>query len=67
MTKVGERLIAAARDARLHFRAAIGKGDWLEDAEHENGNYNCVCCHCGEIFIGHKRRVCCRICADVAK
>lgn len=41
--------------------------DWQEDFEHENGNYTCTCCQCGSEFIGHKRRVICRICADVGK
>lgn len=37
-------------------------GNWDEDKGHENGNYNCVCCKCGNTFIGHKRRVVCKIC-----
>lgn len=36
--------------------------DWAEDASHENGNYNNVCVHCNRVFIGHKRRVCCKVC-----
>ena len=35
---------------------------WDEDKTHENGNYNCICCHCGRIFTGHKRRVICKAC-----
>lgn len=27
-----------------------------------NDNYQCVCCHCGKVFIGHKRRVACDDC-----
>lgn len=41
--------------------------DWLEDHEHENGNYFRVCVECGREFIGHKRRVICHICADELK
>ena len=41
-----------------------GPRDWPEDAEHENGNYYCECCHCGESFLGHKRRVSCHKCVD---
>jgi len=38
--------------------------DWVEDFPHENGQYQCKCIHCGNFFIGHKRRVVCRACAD---
>ena len=41
-----------------------GPRDWPEDAEHENGNYYCECCHCGESFVGNKGRVSCRKCVD---
>lgn len=37
--------------------------DWPEDFEHENGNYSCRCYRCHLEFIGHKRRVECRVCA----
>jgi hypothetical protein len=36
---------------------------WPEDFAHENGNYQCLCCHCGVIFYGHKRRVTCKRCS----
>jgi hypothetical protein len=39
--------------------------DWQEDAGHENGNYSCHCIGCGRDFTGHKRRVLCRVCADI--
>lgn len=39
--------------------------DWIEDFEHENGEYQCRCVVCGEIFFGHKRRVTCRDCAVI--
>ena len=39
-------------------------GDWPEDFSHENGNYNCICCDCGGVFTGHKRRVVCRKCSS---
>lgn len=39
------------------------EGRWLEDKDHENGNYNCRCITCGKTFIGHKRRVECKVCA----
>ena len=37
--------------------------DWAEDAAHENGNYQNKCANCGTVFIGHKRRVWCKVCA----
>jgi hypothetical protein len=39
---------------------------WHEDAGHENGNYYCLCHHCGRQFVGHKRRVECKVCAMLA-
>lgn len=41
----------------------VQPGDWPEDFSHENGNYQNKCCHCGVIFVGHKRRVVCKVCA----
>ena len=43
-------------------RAAASPHDWPGDFAHENGNYECVCCECGERFLGHKRRIVCRAC-----
>lgn len=37
-------------------------GDWTEDAEHENGSYQCRCVMCGAGFTGHKRRAICKVC-----
>jgi hypothetical protein len=37
--------------------------DWTEDFAHENGRYQNKCANCGTVFIGHKRRVCCKVCA----
>jgi hypothetical protein len=39
-------------------------GDWKEDATHENGNYFCYCQYCKKEFIGHKRRVRCKLCSN---
>ena len=39
--------------------------DWIEDSEHENGNYVCMCCICKMPFYGHKRRVVCKICDKI--
>ena len=35
-----------------------------EDAHLENGNYVNTCCICGEQFVGHKRRVVCKLCHE---
>jgi formylmethanofuran dehydrogenase subunit E len=40
--------------------------DWVEDFPHENGNYSyysCKCHVCGQFFLGHKRRIGCKLCA----
>lgn len=50
--------------ARVNFNQNPTVRDWPEDLFHENGNYNCKCVHCGSSFIGHKRRVCCKVCAN---
>lgn len=42
---------------------ADDRRNWTEDFSHENGNYQCTCCLCGHFFIGHKRRVVCKLCA----
>ncbi len=44
------------------FGKAPGPGDFPEDAHLENGQYHCLCCQCGQSFIGYKRRVTCRAC-----
>ncbi len=36
--------------------------DWKEDSSHENGNYQCICSTCGNTFMGHKRRITCKLC-----
>jgi hypothetical protein len=59
-----ESFAAEAVRVTLAAQPAAPVGDWLEDAAHENGNYQCRCVHCGRMFIGHKRRVTCKVCAD---
>jgi hypothetical protein len=41
-------------------------GDWPEDFSGENGQYQNKCTSCGKLFIGHKRRVTCKVCANPA-
>jgi hypothetical protein len=36
--------------------------DWLEDYKYNNGNYFNVCRVCELDFMGHKRRVFCKVC-----
>jgi len=38
--------------------------NWTADFEGENGNYSNRCRECKNEFIGHKRRVVCRVCAE---
>lgn len=59
MTQVFDRFGAPVLPASDFERRS-----WPEDFPHENGNYTCKCCHCGEEFIGHKRRVTCKLCAS---
>lgn len=41
-----------------------GPKDWPEDFKHENGSYVNQCIFCESPFVGHKRRVCCKQCAE---
>lgn len=50
----------------ISFTPGAGMRDWPEDYAHENGMYQCRCAHCKEMFIGHKRRVSCKLCAASA-
>ncbi|MEO1830003.1 MAG: hypothetical protein ABGX82_14425 [Pseudomonas sp.] len=52
-----------AYEAMLAAAPAPVERNWPEDAEHENGEYFCRCAHCGNQFIGHKRRVVCKACS----
>ena len=38
--------------------------DWPDDSHLENGKYTCRCLDCGRFFVGHKRRLQCRVCAE---
>lgn len=46
---------------------ADDRRNWPEDFSHENGNYSCTCCLCHQHFIGHKRRVVCKLCSKAQK
>lgn len=56
-----------SEDLRISHAELIAdaeKRNWTEDFSHENGNYHCRCCICNNYFIGHKRRVVCKKCAE---
>jgi hypothetical protein len=58
-------LPSAPPDSAAFIRALDGNYlpcDYPEDAVQENGNYSNLC-PCGTEFIGHKRRVMCKVCA----
>jgi hypothetical protein len=38
--------------------------NWVQDFKHENGNYWNECMFCKKSFVGHKRRVVCKVCSD---
>lgn len=50
--------LTLARDERKQ-----DAGDWQEDLEHENGDYQNRCIECGDTFFGHKRRMICKKCS----
>lgn len=45
-------------------RLRYGPQSYQEDYAHENGNYLNTCILCKEHFLGHKRRVCCKVCTE---
>ena len=38
--------------------------DWPEDFNYENGCYSCKCLTCKNRFLGHKRRLTCKVCEE---
>lgn len=43
-------------------REHAGPRSWPEDFNGENGCYENSCCYCRHPFLGHKRRVICKVC-----
>ncbi len=41
--------------------------DWPEDHSHENGDYQNECVYCERQFLGHKRRVVCKLCSEAKR
>ena len=61
------RLFAARPQPSAQLlRDADQPQDFPEDAAGENGNYWNECIECGRMFIGHKRRIVCKLCARPA-
>lgn len=56
-----------SRFPRLRRRTPSTQADrnFPDDFMHENGNYHNTCTTCRRGFVGHKRRVTCRACANV--
>ena len=48
-----------------NFQMQVNNQDrnWKEDFHLENGNYMNICMFCQGAFLGHARRVVCRLCA----
>lgn len=58
-----DRYQAATRLPLKALTSLVGECDWPEDASHENGGYQNQCHGCGLLFVGHKRRTICKVCA----
>lgn len=49
----------------FHLLPLDAPRNWTEDYPHENGQYMCRCrVGCGRLFLGYKRRMLCRECAN---
>lgn len=53
----------AANTIKDAMKAGATSKDWVDDFDHENGCYSCVCSDCKTSFIGHKGRMACKQCA----
>lgn len=67
MVHISDHCFCEKADDKKLIVADSHPWDWPEDAGHENGNYQNRCIYCQRLFIGHKRRVVCRICYYEAK
>ncbi len=62
------KMAEALNDTPLMSRKREAKDrSWIEDQQHENGNYECWCSSCNRVFFGHKRRVTCKLCVHPAE
>lgn len=48
----------------MRLSEAVLERSWTEDSPNENGNYFNICCTCHHDFVGHKRRMACKTCAE---
>jgi|GEM_PF-3140381 len=55
-------VVPLAREALATYEAGR---DWPADYAGGENKYECRCVHCQSTFHGHKRRVCCRLCATL--
>ena len=62
-TKTPQEYAAFLESLRVKNEGPEGR-NWPEDYNRENGNYQNKCVGCSEHFIGHKRRVVCRVCSE---
>lgn len=60
------QLLAAMEAYHEQFNQDIDNSrNWEDDFKFENGNYQCKCGNCGKMFLGYKRRVTCKVCANL--
>lgn len=65
--KLGDTEIMIDTQTNWWAEADSSARNWVEDYQHENGMYINSCVGCKLPFMGHKRRVTCKECADNAK
>ena len=51
---------------KLLKNSTFNDRSWIGDRGHENGCYINECADCGRTFLGHKRRVVCKVCSTSA-
>ena len=59
---MGKRSIKLEGDIMLELQGYDKDKCFPEDYSHENGKYLNMCSECKDVFIGHKRRVTCKLC-----
>lgn len=62
MTDPMERTCSHGRYPEEGCKECRALRDWPEDFEDENGRYLNFCVSCDLEFLGHKRRVLCKLC-----
>jgi hypothetical protein len=54
-------------DISVPYNIEYTNKDYPEDRDLENGNYVRICVDCGSKFVGHKKRIQCKVCRDGLK